>query len=222
MARLLACFIFFCTAALVASARANADELRDFDVRVDGQLAGLYRLNIAADPQGRILVTGHADVRVKHLLFPYTYVFSGSELWQEARLLSFQGESVDGGKKSQVSALFAPAGARISVNGRSHAGKPCAWTTTFWQLPQTAPNNPSLPLLDVDTGRELEARLERLGQHQMVVGGQTLTVQRYRLSGAMPAELWFDDSRRLVRQESMDDGHRIEWVLKDLRTNAAP
>src|SRR5262249_2101419 len=133
--------------------------------------------------------------------------------------VSFQGESIDGGKKSRVSAVFTPDGPQVSVNGRTRAGKPCAWTTTFWQLPQTALEKPSSLLLDADDGRELEVRLDLLGQHEAVLSGQNLKVQRYHLSGGMAAELWFDDKRRLVRQESMDDGHRIEWVLKGLQTN---
>ncbi len=41
--------------------------------------------------------------------------------------------------------------------------------------------------------------------------------QRYRLSGDMAAELWYDESERLVREDTVEEGHRTVIELARIR-----
>ena len=44
-----------------------------------------------------------------------------------------------------------------------------------------------------------------------------MTCHHFKIDGPSPAELWFDDHDRLVRQKSVEQGHQMELRLKDIR-----
>ena len=75
------------------------------------------------------------------------------------------------------------------------------------------PNSPSLwPFF---TGAALRGRLQRLGEDPVPVAGKRRTCVHYRVGGDVQVDLWYDADRRLVRQESVDEGH--DTVLELMR-----
>ena len=49
------------------------------------------------------------------------------------------------------------------------------------------------------------------------VAGQAVECAHYRVSGGAQADLWFDANERLVRQDSIEDGHRTVLELTRLQ-----
>src|SRR5262249_46621335 len=124
-----------CIAALLLTGIASGDEVRQFQVLIDGKPAGTHQFRIASGAAGRTVVTAQADVKARFGLIPYTYSFRGQEVWNGARLESLQCTSLDGGTRTVLSASMDERQIRVTVNGRTRADGPIAWTTLEWQLP---------------------------------------------------------------------------------------
>jgi len=75
-----------------------------------------------------------------------------------------------------------------------------------------------LSILDADCGEEIAGRLEYAGSHAVSAGGQSQHAARYRVSGGkLKVEVWYDSSDRMIRQESIEDGHKTVFELVRVR-----
>jgi hypothetical protein len=216
-------FCLLCSAFLVLCVPGRADlraaEVRDFLVFVGGKPAGSYRITIAANAaDGKTLVTEVARVRVRISLINYTYTYDGTEVWQGDRLERAEATAVERGKATRLQAVVhGDKSATITVNGRAREDLPCSWANTHWCLPLFAQPGRPLAILDMDTGNRVSGRLDLIETVQLRLAGQVRTCKHYRVSGGDQAELWFDENNRLVRQQTIEDGHRTELRLNALR-----
>lgn len=194
-------------------------EVRDFVIWVDGKRGGEYHMTINRTDDGSVTMNGQADVRLTYLggLKTYTYSFRGNEVWKDGKLVSFSGSSNDDGKAYTVTAAPENGNLRVRVNGQEHWSRADAWLTTYWHLPAANQRNGAVPLLDADTGRDVTAALQYIGPSPAAVAGQTQNYGRYRLTGGVQVELWYDGTERLVRQEWVEDGHKSILELVRVR-----
>src|SRR5262245_19594793 len=193
----------------VPAARAADTEQRVFAVSVDGKAAGEYRTTVRADDDGTETVTCSAAVQVRHLLGQYRYSYQGTEVWKGGKLVRLDAASDDDGTRHVVRATAGSDGLRVTVdNGPARAAPAGVWPTTYGRLPAGGQGGQSLTLLDVDTGKLLAARLEAVEPARLTVAGRRLDCTRYRVTGQAQAELWFDARGRLVREETVEDGHK--------------
>jgi hypothetical protein len=199
------------------SARAADVEYRDFNISVDGKPAGEYKMTIHTQDQGRVVMTGEANVRVKYLVYTYTYFFRGTETWQGNRLVRLDSTANENGKRLAVAAVAEGQGLRVKANGQERVTQPDVWPTTYWRLPDARFRNGSVELLDADTGRPIRARMQLIGTEQIAVAGQMQNCTHYRLSNGVQVDAWFDAQERLIRQDSIEDGHRTILELARIR-----
>jgi hypothetical protein len=191
-------------------------EYRDFQVAIDGKPAGEYHLTINRRDDGTLVVTGQADVHVKYLaIYNYTYSYRGTETWKDGKLVRLDSTSNDDGKRFTVAARTDNNALQVTVNGQQRAVPADVWTTSCWRLPDAKYRNRALVLLDVDTGKEIAGTLQYVATGTLNVAGQAQDCAHYRVTGGTQLELWYDAQERLVRQESLEQGHRM--VLEPLR-----
>jgi hypothetical protein len=205
---------------LTASAPAAAaeSEVREFTIHVDGKHAGYYQMTITSQGDGVSVMSGKADVRLSVLLHTYIYHYDGTEVWKHGRLHGLRSSCNDDGKRYQVTAERAGEGLRVHVNGREHHTPGDAWTTSYWRLPEARQRNHPVPLLEADTGKEINGHLHYVGSEDMVVGGQRQPCVHYRVTGTpSPVDLWYDGKERLVRQDYVEDGHRTILQVTSIR-----
>jgi len=204
---------------VLGSARAAADgETREYSVSVDDKEAGTYHLTIGDEKDGVIKMTGQAEIRVKVLgVTAYKYSYGGSELWKDGRLVSFASRCNDDGKRFEVSAVSDGKELRIKANDKDSKASADTWTTSYWRLPDAKLRKGDLWVMDADTGRIMTATLKLIGNDKLTVAGKEQTCAHYRLSGGAKADLWYDAQERLVRQDSLEDGHRIVLDLAQIR-----
>lgn len=202
-----------------AAHAADPAETRDFLVLIDGKQAGSYQLSVTPNG-GKTLVAESARVRIRFGLYTYTYKFDGSEVWDGAHLERLEATSVEGSKRTVVAAVMQGDRATITVNGRGRQDLACPWSTTHWRLPPPGLLDRPLAILDVDTGKRVEGRLHLIETVRLQLAGQVRTCKHYRVTGGDQAEVWYDDTDRLVRQQTVEDGHRTELRLTGLRQNA--
>jgi len=193
-------------------------ETRDFVVSIDGKKAGEYRMSIKRQDDGTLLMNGTADVKVSYLVYNYTYAFRGTEIWKDGRLQRLFTNANDNGKKLSLIATADGDSLRITANGQQRKSRSDLWTTTYWRLADARFRDRTVPLLDADTGKEINATLKYVGTAEIKVGSSAQNCAHYRVTGGgVQADLWYDSQERLVRQESIEDGHKTVLELSQIR-----
>lgn len=194
-------------------------EVRDYTITVDGKRGGEYHMTIQRQDDGTVSMTGQADVKLSFLggLKTYTYSYRGTEVWKDGKLMNLSSSSNDDGKQFTVTAAAEANGVRVKSNGQERVTKSDVWLTTYWQLPKAGQRNGAVPLLDADSGRDINANLTYVGVSPANAAGQVQNYARYRLTGGVQVELWYDGAERLVRQEWVEDGHKSILELTRIR-----
>lgn len=205
-------------------------ETREFKVSVDGKQRGKCTMQIRRRDDGTDKLHIDAGLIFDYKIYVYRYQSVGTEIWKDDRLLELENASDFNGTKYTVNARSTAKGLSASVNGKKSQLKSDAWVTSYWRLPEhlvqinsiagqdvvpvsgsrssgkKAPQ--AVSLLDSDKGQHLRGELTHVGDEVITVAGKRKTCTHYRISGDVQVELWYDSFRRLVRQESVDSGHK--------------
>jgi Family of unknown function (DUF6134) len=199
-------------------ARAADAETRDFNVYVDGKRAGYATMAITQVDDGTTTVAADSEVAVKVLgLAAYKYSYRGKEIWKDGKLQKFESTCDDDGKRFVVTAAAEGNGVRVRVNNQERIVSSEVWLSSYWNRPDNKVLNQTIPIVDADTGRDLDAKVTYVGQEQLKLAGQVQNVLHYKLIGKANVDLWYDASNRLVRQEWVEDGHKTLLELGKLR-----
>ena len=198
-------------------ATAGEEERRTYTVTVGKKVCGTHHMAIQSRDDGSVSVVGQADVLVKVGFIIYRVNYRGTEEWKDERLQKVSSNTNDNGKKHAVTAEASKDGIAGKADGKEFQAKSEAWTTSYWKLPPEKQRGPSLTLLDVGTGKLINAKLEKVGVEKLNLMGNMAEVVHYRLSGGVQVELWYDGNERLVRQESIEEGHRTVLELSKLQ-----
>ncbi len=193
-------------------------EVRDFVIQVGNKTAGQYQLTVTHQPDGTENVAINASVEVKVFLGRYTYAIQATEVWKDYRLQQLRASGQDDGKRFDVSAVAEGNGLRVRANGQEHVSRADAWTTSYWKLAEARFHNQNIPLLDCDTGKDIDGKLQYVSMEQMNVAGQTQKCYHFRILGpAAPVDVWYDSHHRLVRQEFTDSGQHTIFHLTAIK-----
>jgi hypothetical protein len=201
----------------LSEARAADVETRDFNVFVDGKRAGAAHMTIQKAEDGTIGVSCDTDVTVPLLFVTYKYSYRGHEVWKDGKLVRFESNCNDDGKRYIVSAAAEDKGIRFKVNNQERIVSHNVWLTSYWARPDNKVVNQTVPLVDADSGRDLEAKVTYVGQEEVMVSGQSQALLHYKLTGKVEVDLWYDAADRLTRQEFIEDGHKTMVELTKIR-----
>jgi hypothetical protein len=198
--------------------RAAAEETREFEVLVRDKPVGHNRIRIRDLEDGTTEAAMDLDVSMSVVVYTYRYEFHGRETWQQDRLLSVDNRATDGGKALSLRARVDAQRSLIEIkDAPAVAGPAVLMTTNYWRLPP-APQG-KFSILESDNGKIYVVELQRVGPDEIVVQNQKLPCTRYRLTGDAAADLWFDARNRLVRQQTVEQGHATELRLTRLVYN---
>lgn len=216
-ARLFLVGVFMVLIGLPQLAAADA-EGRSFNVFIDKSKSGDYQMEINRHDDGSIVVSTQANIRITFLGVPvYTYMYIGMEKWKEGKLHRLESSTNDDGKQFRVHGVADGTTLQVKVNDDERTIQQVAWLTTYWHLPDAKVRDQQLSILDADTGRELTGKLQHVGNEQINFCGQRQNCAHYRLSGSVNVDLWYDAQERLVRQEYVEDKHRVVHELASIR-----
>jgi hypothetical protein len=187
-------------------------EKRIFTVKIDGKQSGTYEMAIRC-VDDRTFVDCRANVSTSYLFIRYKYTYQGTEVWKNGRLVYLKSRTNDDGTQYDVQAEADQDTLRVQVNGKVCSLRGDVWTTSYWRAPEPKQQNQAVALLDCDTGKELPGTLQYLGKEQLTLAGQTQNCAHYRLTGGVQVNVWYDAQQRLIRQDALDDGHRVVLEL---------
>ncbi|HVW00619.1 MAG TPA: DUF6134 family protein [Planctomycetaceae bacterium] len=196
-------------------------ERRHYRVAVDGTDRGrmLMKISVAAD--GSESMESETEVIANYLVYKYQYTSRGIETWKAGRLQKIEGKANYNGKVYQISGAAQDGKIRLNVNRQERMVRGDVWPTSYWKLPADARKRKELALIDADKGHDIAARMQFVANETVAVEGRRIACEHYRLSGAVQVDLWYDAEQRLVRQESIESGHKTTITLQRTEATAA-
>jgi hypothetical protein len=193
----------------ILSIHAGEPEMREMAIFVDGKRSGESHVTVEQREDGSTQISTTADVAVDALLFRYKFSYRGMEVWKDGKLLKMQSNTNDNGKKISVSAVADSASIQLRVGNKERQVRADVWTTSYMRYPDLSRCDKTVALLDADSGKEITAKMQLIGKEELVVAGNKMTCEHFRLSGGVTTDLWYDGQKKLVRQESVESGHKL-------------
>ena len=124
-------------------------------------------MTINRQDDGATAVSCDTDVRVGSIITLYKYSYRGRELWKDGRLQHFESKANDDGKEFAVTATATADGLHVRTNDGEHTAAAEALLTSYYAQPDARLANQTVPLLDADTGRDLEAKVAVPGRREV-------------------------------------------------------
>lgn len=189
-----------------------------FDVMRAGEPIGRHVLTFHNPAEDELRVRIAIDLEVRFIGIPvFRYSHQSQEVWRDGRLARLSTRTNDDGREYFVDATKAVTGGdETSVIEIRHpegtvTAPPDIVPTSYWN--RAILSRPHL--LNTQDGRLLDVGVETLGLETVTARGQMRRATRYRLTGDLRLDLWFDDGGQLVKLRFEDkSGTEIDYVLR--------
>lgn len=183
-----------------------------FDVSMDGKAIGTHEFVLDEREDGQFALKSEAKFNVKFLsINVFKYHHLANELWQNDCLKKLDARTQENSKATLVEAKQDQAMFKVSAPTPLEISQQCVMTFAYW--------NPKIlqqkKLLNPQTGEYLNTQIARLGQETILVKGQTIKAERYKIhTSQFVIEIWYGlDGEWLALQSTTPDG-RIDYALK--------
>jgi hypothetical protein len=195
--------------------------------------AQIGRHTITFKQQGPIkVVTSDCDIDVKTMgVTAYRYIYRGREEWDGEQLQALQASTDDNGQRFAVSAerrggslmVERTAPAKVSTAALMDQGYrgpdvsrealPAGiLPTSQWNFRQVQQSS----LLNTQYGTISRVQVSPAGRETVQTGKSSISATRYRYSGDLRMDQWFDDRGRWVKGTfTAFDGSMIEYILQE-------
>lgn len=148
---------------------------------------------------------------VSMLKFPvFKFTYNAEEQWQDGVLLSVATVVVENGKTKKATLQRDGAEQTLVDTDGNRSRASLGFTSNHWH-PGVLDNN---ALFNTLTGRANRYTLKEVGQEVLNTVVGEINATRYRYSGELSSDVWYDEQGRWVQlQFSADDGSSIEYRL---------
>ncbi len=189
---------------------------RAFKISIDGTERGTLTMLLTKRDDGTETMRGQTELSFNFIVYKYRYSSSRTELWKSGRLLRLANEADYNGDKYVVQAAAQQQELSFEVNGKSQRTAADVWVTSYWREPEPHRVGQKLTLFEADKGRKLSGALQRVGKEQLALEKKTVNATRYQIRGDVEVDLWYDEDQRLMRQHSVESGHRALFELTQI------
>ena len=201
-------------AAVFCAVRSEAADLADgtyaFNVIRKGDQIGTH--TVTARHEGEDLVLDIAvDIKVKiAFVTAYRYEQKRHEVWRGGRLIAFESDTNDDGKKAKTSGKAE--GDKLVVEGPG--GKQelpgGLLSNSYWSAELVKQTE----LLNSFDSSVLKVAVKDMGEEGVETAKGTVRAHRYALTGDLERELWYDAEGRWVHMRTTRGGTPVDWVLQ--------
>jgi hypothetical protein len=199
---------------LLAAQAVQGTELKDgtttFKVIRDGDQIGTHTVTARHDG-GDLVLDIAVDIKVKiAFITAYRYEQTRREVWREGRLIAFESDTNDDGKKAKTSGKLE--GDMLVVTGPDGTQKvrPDIVPNSWWN-PELAKQSELLSTFD---SKVLKVKIEDAGEESVDTAGEPVKAHRFALSGEVEREVWYDADGRWVHMRTGHGGTPVDWVLE--------
>ena len=185
-----------------------------FDVYRDGQPVGAHTVRFR-DEGERLVVDTRFDLEVSLLFITaYRYSYSSTEVWQDGCLQSVRAVTNDNGDRSVVQAEVTPQLTRIDGPRGEITAPGHLFPSNHWNADVLDEDR----VINTITGEVARVAITDRGADRVAVNGQSVPAQRYRYTGDLDVDVWYDNAGRGVKMRfAVQDGSTIDYVCRTCR-----
>jgi hypothetical protein len=196
------------------SPQAIERQIRAYSISIDGTRRGSSKSEFRSG-NGIVMIQSQSEIRINYLVYRYNYSSSGTEIWKHGRVTAFDNTADYNGTSYAVKGTSTPRGLQIVTNGVTSVVSPDVWDTSYLILPDRLARVEAakVVLLDSDKGALLSGKVQYIGEETLDVADGQRSCTHYRIGGDVQVDVWYDASRRLVRQDSHERGHKVRFEL---------
>lgn len=179
-----------------------------FTVLSDGRPIGSHR--IVFEHEGdRVEIQEATEIEVSFATVPlYTFEHQAHQLWRNGRAVRIDATTNDNGEKLDITVRDTDDGYVRIVNGRVDRFDEQASVLALWNK-DTFDHDAFFSAVE---DKVLNASFEYVGKESIIVAGQRLQTQHYRMLGDEEHELWYDAAGHLAKVAFRRYGTTIEYV----------
>jgi Family of unknown function (DUF6134) len=179
-----------------------------FTVLSDGRPIGRHL--IAFEHEGdRVEIREVTEIEVSFATIPlYTFEHHAHQLWQDGRAVRIDATTNDNGEKLDITVRDTDQGYVRTINGRVERFDPSATVLALWNK-ETFDHDAFISSVE---DKVLNASFDYVGAEKIVLAGQRVPTQHYRMLGDEEHELWFDMAGHLAKVAFRRYGSTIEYV----------
>ncbi|HVG82109.1 MAG TPA: DUF6134 family protein [Methylomirabilota bacterium] len=201
-------------AGFLAASAVQAADLKDgttsFKVIREGDQIGTH--TVTARHEGGDLVLDIAvDIKVKvAFITAYRYEQTRREVWRDGKLIAFESDTNDDGKKAKTSGKLEGDMLVVTGPGGTHKVRPDIIPNSWWN-PDLAKQSELLSTFDSTV---LKVKVEDAGEESVETSTGPVKAHRYVLTGEAEREVWYDAEGRWVHMRTGRGGTPVDWVLQ--------
>lgn len=182
----------------------------------NGQTIGHHSLTFQKNG-AQLTVSTAIDLAVKFMgVTAYRYTHRAQEVWSGETFQGLTAQTDDDGKKYAIEIRRDGAALAIERNGRPDGAvrttlPPQLLPSTHWNVRQVRQS----ALVNTQTGMEVRVQVSVQGREKIRTATASIDATRYRYTGDLVMDQWFDDAGRWVKTSfTASDGSTIEYVLQ--------
>jgi uncharacterized protein DUF6134 len=201
-------------AGFLAASAVQAADLKDgttsFKVIREGDQIGTH--TVTARHEGGDLVLDIAvDIKVKvAFITAYRYEQTRREVWRDGKLIAFESDTNDDGKKAKTSGKLEGDMLVVTGPGGTQKVRPDIIPNSWWN-PDLAKQSELLSTFDSTV---LKVKVEDAGEESVETSTGPVKAHRYVLTGEAEREVWYDAEGRWVHMRTGRGGTPVDWVLQ--------
>lgn len=204
-------FMLYALGTGAAAAAPPADGRLEFAVIRGGDEIGRHEMLFRREGD-ELEVAIRTRVAVKVLFVTaYRFEHDGREAWRGGRLVRLDSTTDDDGSRHVLHVEANGRGLKVSGDGREREVDGAIVPASLWNEGVLRGD----PLLNTLDGRSMAVKVEDLGPATVRARGRDVAARRYRLTGELERELWYDADSVLVQVRfAGKDGSEVRYELR--------
>jgi hypothetical protein len=184
----------------------------NFDVSMDGKPIGTHQFVLSEKENNQQILKSDAKFNIKILSISFfKYHHQANETWENNCLKKLEAKTQENSKTTVVKGQLEKAAFKISAPASAEIDAECVMTFAYW--------NPKIlqqkKLLNPQTGDYLSANISSLGQESILVKGQNVKANHYKIDTAkFKIDIWYGQDDEWLALQSLTEDGRIDYVLK--------
>ena len=166
-----------------------------FDVERDGATVGFHRTQFEV-VDGTLFVSNRFKISIDILFFnAFRFLYDSQAAWAQGRLQELQVTVDDDGSAFAPNAKTNGDGMQIDSGNSVLRVEDALFPTNHWNANVLGQSR----VLNTLTGRINQVRIDAAGSEMVMTENGPVTATKYRYSGELETEVWYDDAGRWVK-----------------------
>lgn len=142
----------------------------------------------------------------------FRYEHEAEELWRDGQLLSLQTETLEDGDRVRITAQRDGSDFRVTNSSLQQAVALSGSLppSSHWQGYEVGQES----IFNTVTGEEMPVTISYIGRETIEADGRMIEADRYRMTGTLTVDLWYDEDGVWAKCYFEIDGQRISYVRR--------